>query len=113
MALHALPLLPVFAAAYFFIAFSPAPFHLLNGLGKPWINTAYTALAAGMNLALVWIFWRKGLSLLQFARAFAASSIAANLLFQAQVEIHWRRELLRGATPGRSTDAAEDLLEWA
>jgi O-antigen/teichoic acid export membrane protein len=112
MALQALPLLPAFAAAYFFIAFSPAPFHLLNGLGKPWINTAYTALAAGMNLALLWIFWRKGLNLLQFVWAFAGSSIAANLLFQVQVEIYWRRRLLRRA-PRPSAAAAEDRLEWA
>jgi O-antigen/teichoic acid export membrane protein len=113
MAAQALPLLPVFSAAYFFIAFSPAPFHLLNGLGKPWINTAFTALAAVANLALLWIFWRRGLSLSQFARAFAGSSIAANLLFQALVEIHiWRRGLLRGERSG-STGQAEDRLEWA
>ena len=50
-----------------------------------------------MNLALLAIFWRAGLSLLQFSWAFAGSSIAANLLFQAVVEIHiWRRGLLRG-----------------
>ncbi len=113
MAAQALPLLPAFAAAYFFIAFSPAPFHLLNGLGKPWVNTAFTALAAGLNLALLWIFWRRGLSLLQFAWSFAGASIAANLLFQARVERQiWRRGLLRGERR-RSGGRAEDRLEWA
>ncbi len=113
MAAQALPLLPAFAAAYFFIAFSPAPFHLLNGLGKPWVNTAFTALAAGLNVALLWIFWARGLGLLRFAWAFAGSSIAATLLFQVVVEIHiWRRGLLRvRQRPVAGT--ADDRLEWA
>jgi hypothetical protein len=28
------PLVPVFALAYFFLALSPAPFHLVNGIGR-------------------------------------------------------------------------------
>ena len=113
MAAQALPLLPVFSAAYFFIAFSPAPFYLLNGLGKPWVNTVFTALAAGLNLAVLWIFWSRGISLPQFAWAFAGSSIAATLLFQMVVEIHiWRHGLLLGELR-LSTGAAQDRLEWA
>jgi O-antigen/teichoic acid export membrane protein len=113
LAAHALPLLPVFAAAYFFSALAPAPYHLLNGLGKPWVNTVFSALAAGLNLALLAIFWRGGVSLVQFSWAFAGSSIAANLLFQVVVEVRiWRRGLLRGER-AQPTDVAEVRLGWA
>jgi len=37
------PLIPALALGWFLVALSPAPFHLLNGLGKPWVNSVFYA----------------------------------------------------------------------
>ena len=54
------PLVPVFALGYFFLALSPAPFHLLNGMGRPGLNTLFYAANAFFNVALIGAFTERG-----------------------------------------------------
>ena len=87
------PLVPVFALAYFFLALSPAPFHLVNGLGRPGLNTLFYAANALLNVALIAAFALHGLTLAKFAWAFAAANIITSLGYQLAVEtLIWKRE---------------------
>ena len=87
------PLIPVFALAYFFLALSPAPFHLVNGIGRPGLNTWFYAVNALLNVALIGAFALSGLTLAKFAWAFAAANIATSLGYQVTVEaLIWKRE---------------------
>lgn len=87
------PLVPVFALAYFFLALSPAPFHLINGLGRPGLNTLFYAMNAALNLALIAVFAATGLTLARFAWAFAGANIVTSVAYQVAVEVLvWRRE---------------------
>jgi O-antigen/teichoic acid export membrane protein len=93
MAVSVGPLVPVFALAYFFLALSPAPFHLINGLGRPGLNTLFYAMNAFINLGLIAVCAASGLTLARFAWAFAAANIATSIAYQAAVEVLvWRRE---------------------
>jgi len=38
---------------YFFLALSPAPFHLVNGLGRPGLNTLFYVMNALLNVAFL------------------------------------------------------------
>jgi O-antigen/teichoic acid export membrane protein len=85
------PLVPVFSLAYLFLALSPAPFHLANGLGRPGLNTVFYAMNALLNLALIGVFAFSGLTLEKFAWAFAAANILTSVLYQAAIEtVIWR-----------------------
>jgi O-antigen/teichoic acid export membrane protein len=87
------PLVPVFALAYVFLALSPAPFHLVNGIGRPALNTVFYVINAVLNVALIAVFARSGLTLAKVAWAFAAASIFTGIFYQAAVEtLIWRRE---------------------
>lgn len=87
------PLVPIFAVGYFFLALSPAPFHLLNGLGRPGLNTLFYAANAVLNVALIGAFAVRGLTLMKFAWAFAAANIITSLCYQGTVEaLIWKRE---------------------
>jgi len=89
----AAPLVPIFALAYAFLALSPAPFHLLNGLGKPWFNTFFYAMNAGLNLVFVSVFSFRGITLAKLAWAFACANIVTSVSYQIAVELLiWRRE---------------------
>ena len=91
VAAEALPILTPFILAYIFLAMSPAPFHLLNGLGKPGINTAFFAMNAMVNVLCVGIFNMRGASLLHFAWAFALANIVTGCAYQLFVEFSvWR-----------------------
>lgn len=93
VAASAAPLIPVFALAYFFLALSPAPFHLVNGIGRPSLNTLFYVANALMNVVLIAAFALKGLTLMKFAWAFAAAAIATSLCYQLTVEtLIWKRE---------------------
>lgn len=92
LAMEVAPLLPLFAVAFFFLALSPAPYHLVNGLGKPWINTISYAFNAFANVVLIALFARDGMTLFEFAWAFTIANIVNSLAYQAVVEILvWRR----------------------
>jgi O-antigen/teichoic acid export membrane protein len=87
------PLVPVFALAYFFLALSPAPFHLVNGIGRPALNTLSYVMNALLNVALIAAFALNGLTLAKFAWAFAIANIVTGILYQAAVEtLVWKRE---------------------
>lgn len=87
------PLVPVFALGYFFLALSPAPFHLLNGLGRPGVNTLFYAANALLNVALIGAFAWRGLTLMKFAWAFAAANIVTSICYQVTVEtLIWKSE---------------------
>jgi O-antigen/teichoic acid export membrane protein len=93
MAASVRPLVPVFALAYLFLALSPAPFHLINGLGRPGLNTLFYAMNAALNLALIAVFAATGLTLPKFTWAFAGANIVTSVAYQAAVEVLvWRRE---------------------
>jgi O-antigen/teichoic acid export membrane protein len=87
------PLVPIFALAYLFLAFSPAPFHLVNGVGRPELNTAFYAGNALLNIALILAFARTGgLTLRNLAWAFALANIFTGICYQAGIEaLIWRR----------------------
>ena len=96
MAASVAPLVPVFALAYFFLALSPAPFHLVNGLGRPGLNTLFYVVNALVNVALIGAFALRGLTLMKFAWAFAASNIVTSVCYQLTVETRiWKRETQR------------------
>lgn len=87
------PLVPVFALAYFFLALSPAPFHLINGLGRPGLNTLFYTANALLNVGLIGAFALRGLTLMKFAWAFAAANIVTSVCYQVTVEtLIWKRE---------------------
>jgi len=92
VAAAAAPLVPVFALAYFFLALSPAPFHLVNGLGRPALNTLACVMNALLNVALIAGFAMNGLTLEEFAWAFAVANIVTSIFYQAAVEtLIWKR----------------------
>jgi O-antigen/teichoic acid export membrane protein len=87
------PLVPVFALAYFFLALSPAPFHLVNGVGRPALNTLFYVMNALLNVVLIVAFALSGLTLTKFAWAFATANMATSLFYQVTVEtLIWRQE---------------------
>ena len=89
------PLMPFFALAYFFLALSPAPFHIINGIGKPNLNTLFYMLNAIVNIVLIAIFAWTGISLIKFVYAFAIANVLTSLLFQFTSEIKiWQQDLL-------------------
>ncbi len=92
MAASIAPLLPVFAIAYFVLSLAPAPYHVLNGLGRPGVNTLFSVMNVLLNLALLGIFARSGLTLSRFAWAFALSNVITGICYQAAVEaIVWKQ----------------------
>ena len=87
-----LPLVPVFALAYLFLTLSPAPFHLVNGIGRPGLNTVFCLINAMINILLIAVFAWNGLTLMKMAWAFAAANIVTNVGYQITVEtLIWRR----------------------
>lgn len=88
------PLIPAFALAFFFLALSPAPYHMINGIGRPGFNTLFFAINALINLVLIGLFALTGITLSKLAWAFAIANILTSLIFQTTVEIViWRRGL--------------------
>src|SRR5205814_9478626 len=91
-AARVLPLIPVFALAYLFLTLSPAPFHLINGIGRPWLNTVFCLMNALFNILLIAVLAWNGLTFMKMAWAFAASNILTSACYQFTVEtLIWRR----------------------
>jgi len=87
------PLIPVFALGYALLALSPAPFHLVNGLGRPGLNTLFYAMNACLNVVLAGALALSGLTLMKLAWAFTAANILTGVLYQLTVETRiWRSE---------------------
>ena len=92
VAREVVPLLRLFALAYFFIALSPAPFYVANGFGKPWVNTLSFLFNATLNVILIVLFALDGITLRDFVWAFVIANLVNAGLYQAMVElIVWRR----------------------
>jgi O-antigen/teichoic acid export membrane protein len=95
LAHKAAPLIQIFAVGYFFIALSPAPFYVVNGIGRPWFNVAFDLLGVAITALALVLFALDGITLVQFAWAFTIANVAKGLMFQTSVEILiWRRDLL-------------------
>lgn len=96
LARKAAPLMQISAAAYFFVALSPAPFHIVNGSGRPWFNVVFDLFNVVIAASMLAIFAWDGITLVEFVWAFAISNIANGLVFQISVEVLiWRRDLLK------------------
>lgn len=94
-AASAAPLLVLACAAYAVLALSPAPYHLLNGIGRPWINTASFAFNALLNVLTIVVLTINGATLADFVLAFLLANVINGIAYQTFVELFvWRR---RGA----------------
>jgi O-antigen/teichoic acid export membrane protein len=93
-------LLIVFAIAFFFLALTPPPFYLLNGMGKPWINTILFTFTASLNLLLIGVSFLFGVSLIGIAWAFAVAVICGSTACHVVVErCVWKKLLPDDAVP--------------
>jgi len=89
------PLIPIFCLSYFFLALSPAPYHFINGTGRPWLNAISYGFNAMLNIGFIAIFAINGITLDEFAWAFAIANITNGLLYQCIVEVCiWKNHLL-------------------
>ena len=96
---------PPLILAYLFLALSPAPYHLVNGLGKPALNTVFFALNGALNAILIGIFSLRGFSLSGFGWAFAIANIVTAVAYQISVELLiWRKWLI--TSPMATAEAA-------
>jgi O-antigen/teichoic acid export membrane protein len=80
------PLLMIFAIAYFFLALTPPPYHLLNGMGKPWINTLFFAITASLNVTMIGVSWVFGISLAGIAWAYTIAVLCSVPAYYLTVE---------------------------
>jgi O-antigen/teichoic acid export membrane protein len=88
-------LLPIFALGCFFLALSAAPYHVVNGIGRPGFNTLFYAINAIANVALIALFALNGITLSELAWSFALANIFTSLVYQTAVEVLvWRQGLL-------------------
>lgn len=108
------PLLMILALAYFFLALTPPPFHLLNGIGRPWINTLFCALTSLLNLALIGVSWTLGISLVGIAWAYAIAVFCCVPAYYLTVERSvWPGGNSRVLALGKKERAAKELLPEA
>lgn len=109
-----IPLLLPLTIAYGVLSLSPPMFHLLNGLGRPAVNTAFYALNAVLTLLGTSVASIGGFTLLKLVWAFAISNVMTALCYQLYVEVVvWRRCLLNA--PNRlngvnTTDVARGVV---
>lgn len=89
------PLMMFFAIAFFFVSLSPVPFYVVNGFGKPWFNVIFDLINVTIATLLIVVFAVNGLTLVEFAWAFAISNAVNGLLYQVAVEILiWRSSVM-------------------
>jgi O-antigen/teichoic acid export membrane protein len=93
------PLLPILALACFFLSLSPAPYHVVNGIGRPGFNTWFYAINALTNVAMIGLFTLGHITVIRFAWAFAIANVTSGLMYQVAVELFiWRRGLIASQT---------------
>jgi len=91
-AAEAADVLPLFAAAYFLISLTPAPYYLANGLGKPELNTACYLLNGISNVVFLALLLPGGLTMAKVGWAFLAANLLNAAVYQVLVEtVLWRR----------------------
>ncbi|MEW6195150.1 MAG: oligosaccharide flippase family protein [Bacteroidota bacterium] len=89
------PLVRVLVFAFFFLSLSPAPYHVINGVGKLWLNTFSYALNAILNVVFIILFAFSKLDLLCIALAFTLANIINSIIYQLLSEIIiWRNPIL-------------------
>lgn len=86
-------IMPAMIVGFFMIALSPAPFHVVNGINRPELNTMSWVLCAMLNILLIGWFALDGLTLKDFAYAFAIANVISGVAFQAYVEVVLWREM--------------------
>lgn len=85
-------ILPLFAAAYFLISLTPAPYYLANGMGKPQLNTACYLLDGISNVVFLALLLPGGLTIAKVGWAFLAANLLNALIYQALAElVLWRQ----------------------
>jgi O-antigen/teichoic acid export membrane protein len=90
-AVPAAEVLPLFAAAYFLISLTPAPYYLANGMGKPQLNTACYLLDGIANVVFLALLLPGGLTLAKVGWAFLAANLLNSVVYQALAElVLWR-----------------------
>ena len=102
IAAHGASLLKILAIGFFFLAITPPPFHLFNGLGKPLLNTGFALFNAGANVVLLLAFFliNDKLDLVHLAWAFtlanALNAVGYHVLAERLVwtQIHRRVQSL-------------------
>ena len=107
-----LPTILPFCVAYAFLAVGTAPFHLLNGLGKPWMNVRFDA----VNVCLLGVFLGIGISwgmtLPKFAWAIAATYALGTILVLAVVQLSiWPTLIPRPVVVGNRREPAMSIGE--
>lgn len=78
----AAPILQILTIAFFFVAISAPPFHILNGIGRPEINVIYSVSNVFIYVAALWLLSLDGINLTDMAWAFAVSNVITGLIFQ-------------------------------
>lgn len=93
----------VIAFGLFFNAIGQPAHHMVNGMGRPWINAGFAvAGSVGLYAVLgVLYLWKGGLSLMDFAWATSLSLAGLSILFLVWYE--WR-VAPRAARPGMTTE---------
>jgi O-antigen/teichoic acid export membrane protein len=85
---------------------TPVVFHLLNGIGRPEVNTASMALGTIMLYGTLYWLSRDGLTVERFAIASTVALVVNGLLYFGYSEmVVWRRWLLPVAQRARGADA--------
>jgi O-antigen/teichoic acid export membrane protein len=91
LAKEAAALVPAFAAAYFFISTTAAPYHLANGLGRPQVITGLYLLDGTLNVLFLAILLQVSLSLEAVAMAFLVANLLTAGVYQIYAEaVLWR-----------------------
>ncbi|WP_273887058.1 oligosaccharide flippase family protein [Rubrobacter naiadicus] len=88
-------LIPILVVGFFFMSISPAPFYMVNGLGRPWFNVTFDLLNVAVAvLAIGMLTLTNEITLNKFAWAFTVSNVITGLAFQTAVELLiWRKHL--------------------
>lgn len=72
------PYLRIYAIAYIFLALSPAPYYVLNGLGRPALNSANVVLRLTTNSVAVAALAVDGVSAMDLAVAFTVATVVVD-----------------------------------
>lgn len=79
-------LLPILSVAFFFLSLSPVPFHIFNGVGKPWINSLLDVVNISTFVTVLLSFYLLDrLLLVDFVWAFAVSNTVTGIGFQVAI----------------------------
>lgn len=76
---------------------TPVPYHLMNGMGRPEINTAFMVAGIVLFYGILAALWTGGLSLNRFALAMSSTFVLNGIAFLVFAElVVWRKWLATG-----------------